>query len=138
MPDTQTDTQTHTHTQTKYHNPRACAPKVNDKAMNYTVYIHVHVDKAIWQSHIILYVYTCTCRYIYTYRYVVFIQCVFVCLSLSHNCHTLQRELEIGDHAPYLLPRKTFSQSEVEETQYLSDILQGSGHTNITAQVNAR
>jgi phospholipase D1/2 len=44
-----------------------------------------------------------------------------------------KREQKIEEEAPYLLPRKTFSQSEEQETGYLRDILTTAGHTLITS-----
>jgi phospholipase D1/2 len=46
-----------------------------------------------------------------------------------------KRELESGDDAPYLLPRKTFSDSELQETQYLRDVLGTVDSEHATAQV---
>ena len=60
-----------------------------------------------------------------------YLLCVCVCV-----CVCVQREQEEGEEAPYLLPRKTFSQSEEEETQYLRDVLgSGAAALNTTAQV---
>ncbi|CAI8009389.1 Phospholipase D2 [Geodia barretti] len=44
-----------------------------------------------------------------------------------------KREQEEGEEVPYLLPRKTFSQSEEQETGYLRDILTTAGHTLTTS-----
>ena len=56
--------------------------------------------------------------------------CVCVCVCV-------QREQNHGDHAPHLLPRKTFSEEEFEETQYLRDVV-GSAHANnATVQVSS-